>query len=625
MGQSREDSMGKNTLLCCLLLWGAAIGQEEVTDEVPPEEEEVVSENEVTEEEDDGHVSVHTFLGVAKGMKAETESGTPYFTFKGIPYAHPPVGSLRFQPPQPSSSWGETLVATEYGPVCPQQESFGENAGSYKGEEDCLYLNIYTPTLTRSSNPFALKAVMLWIHGGGFTSGSGSDYDPVHFMEKDVVVVTINYRLGALGFLTFGNDMATGNLGFRDQQLAIQWTRNYIRNFGGDPNKITIFGQSAGGQSVHAQVLSHHNQGLIHGAISQSGTMLQTPIADNPEEMAVKLAERFNCSSHNLDEEMLDCLQEISAPELIEGTALDPNAWFSGDVQQHWQQVGQKVFGPVVDHFCANPFLPIHPLEAIKTGAYNKIPFMSGTNKEDGALFTMMFWDSLEKIEENWDTMGPGILKILKNRNDIDEESKMIAQIVKKYYTGDDFTQDNKDSLTAMFGDAVFLKNDQKTVSHMSEGRAPVFNYLLTYKGSNSVASLFTESEEDFGVVHGDDLQYLLKTPLTPLDEFNEDDKKMIDLMVTYWSNFAKYGNPTPFKNAGIANWTPVRPDQKNYLDLQLEPSMKKDLIPERMLFWERMFLAPMEEDIERKVVMKKVMKFFMKNYARHHNKHNLY
>merc|ERR1711997_175517 len=224
MGQSWEDSMAKSTFLCCLLLWGAALGQEEVTGDIPPEE-------------DDGHVSVHTFLGVAKGMKAETESGTPYFTFKGIPYAHPPVGSLRFQPPQPSSSWGDTLVATEYGSVCPQQEVFGENIGSYKGKEECLYLNIYTPTLTRSTNPFALKAVMLWIHGGGFTSGSGSDYDPVYFMEKDVVVVTINYRLGALGFLTFGNDLASGNLGLRDQQLAIQWTRNYIQNFGGAPTR----------------------------------------------------------------------------------------------------------------------------------------------------------------------------------------------------------------------------------------------------------------------------------------------------------------------------------------------------------------------------------------------------
>merc|ERR1712038_2169873 len=332
MGQSWVDGMGKNTLLCCLLLWGAAIGQEEqVTDEVLPEEDVVVTDLEVTEEEDDGHVSIKTFLGVAKGVKAETESGTPYFTFKGIPYAHPPVGSLRFQPPQPSSSWGDKLVATEYGSVCPQQESFGENAGSYKGKEDCLYLNIYTPTLTRSTNPFALKAVMLWIHGGGFTIGSGSDYDPVYFMEKDVVVVTINYRLGPLGFLTFGNDLASGNLGLRDQQLAIQWTRNYIQNFGGDPKKITIFGESAGGMSVHAQVLSPHNQGLIHGAIAQSGTMFSSPIDERPERTAVKVAEMFNCSSNNLDEEMLDCLQEIPAQKLIEGTALDASGLLGGD------------------------------------------------------------------------------------------------------------------------------------------------------------------------------------------------------------------------------------------------------------------------------------------------------
>merc|ERR1712241_1404073 len=399
MGQSREGSMGKNTLLCCLLLWGAAIGQEEVTDEVPPEEEEVVSDNEVTEDDDDGHVSVHTFLGVAKGVKAATESGTPYFTFKGIPYAQPPVGALRFQPPQHSSSWGGTLMATEYGPVCPQQESFGEEAGSYKGEEDCLYLNIYTPTLTRSTNPFALKAVMLWIHGGGFNIGSGSDYDPIYFMEKDVVVVTINYRLGPLGFLTFGNDLASGNLGLRDQQLAIQWTRNYIQNFGGNPNKIIIFGESAGGGSVHAQVLSHHNQGLIHGAIAQSGHFLNTLDGAGPEKMAMKVGEKFNCSSNDLDEAMLDCLQEIPAQELMEGLAVDASGLLGGDTDYF-------SFPPVVDHFCSNPFMPIHPLEAMKTGAYNKVPYMSGTTKEDGAMFTMWFWDYLELMEGNWDTMG---------------------------------------------------------------------------------------------------------------------------------------------------------------------------------------------------------------------------
>merc|ERR1712110_150109 len=253
--------------------------------------------------------------------------------------------------------------------------------------------------------------------------------------------------------------------------------------------------------SVHAQILNHDNQGLIHGAIAQSGTLLNTPVAARPEREAVKVAKRFNCSSNNLDEEMLQCLQEIPAQELIEGTALDPEG---------------LTFFPSVDHFASNPFMPVHPLEAMKTGAYNKVPFMSGTTKEEGAMITMMMWDSLEDIKENWDTMGPGFLNIMKTLNvsEIDEETKMIAQIAKKYYTGDDFTQENKDSLTAMFGDAIFLAGDQKTVSLMSEGSPPVYNYLLTYKGSNTFTKFFTESEEDFGVVHGDDLLYLFKSPI---------------------------------------------------------------------------------------------------------------
>merc|ERR1711997_1182734 len=332
----------------------------------------------------------------------------------------------------------------------------------------------------------------------------------------------------------------------------------------------------------------------------------------------------FNCSSNNLDDEMLQCLQEIPAQELMEGLAVDASGLLGGDTDYF-------SFPPVVDNFCSNPFMPVHPLEAMKTGAYNKVPYMSGTTKEDGAMFTMWFWDYLELMEVNWDTMGPVFLEIAKtvNASEIDEETRMIAQIMKKYYTGGDFTQENKDALSAMFGDAIFLAGDQKAVSLMSEGSAPVFNYVLTYKGSNSAASLFTDSEEDFGVVHGDDLQYLFQSQLFEGAiggiEFNEDDINMIDLMCTYWSNFAKYGNPSPFRDAGVANWTPVRPDQKNYLDLQLEPSMKKNLAAERMLFWERMLYAPMEEDIERKVIIKKAMKFFMKNYEKHHNTNNLY
>lgn len=619
--------MGKNTWLCCLLLWGAAIGQEEVpgvTEEVPAEE--VASEDVAGEDED--LVTVKTYLGVVKGMKAETEKGTTYFKFKGIPYAQPPVGSLRFQPPRPSSAWG-TLVATEDGPACPQISTL--TSLGYQGEEDCLYLNIYTPSLTTTTNPFALKSVMLWIHGGGFTEGSGREieYDPVNFIDKDVVVVSINYRLGPLGFVTFGNDKVSGNMALKDQNMAIRWTRNYIRYFGGDPEKITIFGESAGGMSVHAQVLSPYNQGLLAGAISQSGTALMRPYAtgrSQDERSAVKLAEMFDCSSNRLDEEMLECLQQVPAKDLIEAVTVDPEDWLNPDKPNF-------SWSPVVDSYSPNPFLPIYPLEALKTGVYNQVPFMSGTTKDEGSLFTLMFWDRLEFLQENWEFAGPAMLSIMKTNNasDIDNETSMVANIMKKYYTGDDISQDNKDALTAMFGDGLFLSRDQKAVSLMSEGTSPVFNYQFTYRGSNTFASLFgkADAEEDFGVVHGNDLMYLFKSPIIAsignLGPPTEDDMKMVDLMVTYWTNFAKYGNPTPFKMAGVENWTPVRPDQKNYLDLQLEPTMKQNLEEERMFFWERMFWEPMEDDIERQALIKKAMKFFMRNYRKHKNTHQVY
>jgi carboxylesterase type B len=460
-----------------------------------------------------------------------------------------------------------------------------------------------------ASNPFALKPVMLWIHGGGFTIGSGTEreYDPTRLLDKDVVVVSINYRLGPLGFMTFGNNKVVGNMGLKDQNMAIKWVKNYIRYFGGNPDKITIFGVSAGGISVHAQILSPFNHGLLAGAIAQSGTMLfkqfQTKGLGN-ERIAVKAANAFNCSSQGLDDEMLSCLQDVPVENLIEMTQM-PIGEFgeASDVQYAWN--------PIVDYFSYEPFLPIQPIEALKKGIYNHVPFMSGTTKDEGGLMTLMFYEQLAEVYKNWKNFAQDMIGI-----DNDAKSFILANIIKKYYTGDDFSKENKQSIIDMFTDMIFLSPDQKSVSLMSEGRSPVFNYQLTYKGTNTFASLFgpAAAEDDFGVFHGDDLLYLFKSSLfVDFEEQTEEDQKMTELMVTYWTNFAKYGNPTPFKIANASNWTPVQTGQKNYLDLQIEPTMKENLEPERMLFWDRMLWSHLEDAIDRRIILDKVSNFLKK------------
>ena len=192
--------------------------------------------------------------------------------FLGIPYAAPPVGSLRWQPPQRAASWTGVRQATTYGPNCPQTATpFGLASTS----ENCLYLNVYAPA--GSPNQMAKHPVMVWIHGGGLWLGESQDVDPAALAAKGTVVITINYRLGALGFLAHpalasSPGGSAGDYGFMDQQAALRWVQHNIAQFGGNPNNVTIAGESAGGTSVLAQLVSPAARGLFQRAIVESGS-----------------------------------------------------------------------------------------------------------------------------------------------------------------------------------------------------------------------------------------------------------------------------------------------------------------------------------------------------------------
>lgn len=173
--------------------------------------------------------------------------GDRYFSWKGIPYAAPPTGNLRFRAPIPNSGWTGIRDAAEHGDNCPSGGWLADKTGN----EDCLFLNVYSTSI------IARRPVMVWIHGGSFTGGNGdtSFYGPDHLISEDVVIVTINYRVGVLGFLSTGDRHAPGNYGLKDMQLALRWVQNNILNFGGDPDNVTVFGESAGGVAVHCKLI----------------------------------------------------------------------------------------------------------------------------------------------------------------------------------------------------------------------------------------------------------------------------------------------------------------------------------------------------------------------------------
>src|SRR5271170_6719913 len=232
--------------------------------------------------------------------------------FLGIPYAAPPVGALRWQPPQPAASWSGVRDATQFAPHCPQVAGpFGEASTS----EDCLYLNVFTPT-GGGRHP-----VMVWIHGGALVSGESNDYDPTALVADGVTVVTINYRLGALGFLAHpalaDANGQSGDYGLEDQQAALRWVQRNIASFGGDPRNVTIFGESAGGLSVLSQVASPQARGLFQKAIAESGSYNLTQASLSAAEAAgTAFAAKVGCASQTASQ-ISACLRSLPVSTIL--------------------------------------------------------------------------------------------------------------------------------------------------------------------------------------------------------------------------------------------------------------------------------------------------------------------
>ncbi|KAL6055278.1 hypothetical protein STEG23_007298 [Scotinomys teguina] len=322
-------------------------------------------------------------------------------TFLGIPFAKPPVGPLRFAPPEAAEPWSGVRDGTSYPAMCLQNDDTMNSEGlkmmklnmpSISMSEDCLYLNIYTPIHAHEGSNLP---VMVWIHGGALVIGTASMYDGSMLAAiEDVVVVTIQYRLGVLGFFSTGDQHARGNWGYLDQVAALRWVQQNIAHFGGNPDQVTIFGESAGGTSVSSHVVSPMSQGLFHGAIMESGVaVLPDLITNSSEEVYTMVANLSDCGAVNT-ETMVRCLRGKDEAEI-----LAINKVF-------------KVIPAVVD----GEFLPKHPKELLASADFHPVPSIIGVNNDEyGWLLPMMLppecGDLLMK-EYMGDTVDPQTLQI---------------------------------------------------------------------------------------------------------------------------------------------------------------------------------------------------------------------
>ncbi|XP_078526705.1 fatty acyl-CoA hydrolase precursor, medium chain-like [Lissotriton helveticus] len=515
---------------------------------------------------------VTTKYGQVQGTQLRVEGTDRVInTFLGIPFARPPLKELRFSPPERPTPWTDVRDATAYPPVCIQdlkgmdimEEIFLTVLPDFTISEDCLYLNIHTPAEAKNDEKLP---VMVFIHGGGLVMGGASMYDGSAIAAyENVVVVSIQYRLGTLGYFSTGDEHARGNWGFLDQVAALQWIQENIEPFRGDPESVTIFGESAGGISVSALVLSPLSKGLFHKAISQSGVAILPGFCyDDQEQVAAISRELANLTGCDFKDSaaLVNCMRKKSEEEILKPFL-----------------TGLKVVPGVTD----GVFLPKNPEEILADHESNPVPFIIGVNNQEfGWIIPVAMNISQSTLKEGLD------------RQTVDSFLRMSAPVLGSMaesihllvdeYLGN--AQDPiiiRDSYFEMLADMTFVIPGLKTARHHRDSGHPVYFYEFQHRPSQ-----YGDSRPDFVKAdHGDELGFVFGGPFMDHDVIimgnaTDEEKDLSKKMMKYWANFARTGNPN---GDGLAEW-PVYAADEQYLQLSLHPKAGKQLKQHRMTFW---------------------------------------
>jgi para-nitrobenzyl esterase len=509
-----------------------------------------------------GRGTVRTDKGPVRGVQ------TPAIDkYLGIPYAAPPVGDLRWRPPQSPARWREPLEANRFANHCPQVASpFGFPSTT----EDCLYLNVFTPGTPQHSKRWKRhrhepeRPVMVWLHGGGLTVGESDDYDPDRLVSKGVIVVTVNYRLGYLGFLAHpalsaesGN--GSGNYGLMDQQAALRWVQRNIERFGGDDDNVTIFGQSAGGLSVHSHLASPRSRGLFDRAIAQSGAYAESlPSLTQAETSGTTAATTLGCPDQSPS-----CLRALSVESILArqpagGGEIIPNV--DGNVLT--QSIGS----------------------AFESGNFNRVPVIEGSTHDEFTIFEVLNVEALlgGPIPPALYSAVVGILDSTLGLAPTPDE--ILAQ-----YPLTDYASPGL-AISAIGTDVIFACPARRLAGTLSR-------YVRTYQyelDDPNVPQVFIpQGDMPFGSYHAADVLFLFDSQLRGGSApFTGDQQALAAAMVGYWTQFAKVGTPNRFR---LPFWPRYTAEGDTHMSLEPPtPQAQTDFAADHKCgFWDSFAGAP--------------------------------
>ncbi|XP_048398380.1 neuroligin-1 isoform X2 [Stegostoma tigrinum] len=587
---------------------------------------------------DDTYPVVNTNYGRLRGIKKELSNEIlgPVIQYLGVPYAASPTGDRRFQPPEPPSSWSEIRNATHFAPVCPQNihgmlpdvmlpvwfTANLEVIASYVQEqnEDCLFLNIYVPTedvkriskecarkpgkkICRKGGPLAKKQaddlgdndgaededirdsgpkpVMVFIHGGSYMEGTGNILDgSVLASYGNVIVITVNYRLGVLGFLSTGDQAAKGNYGLLDQIQALRWISENIAFFSGDPLRITVFGSGAGASCVNLLTLSHYSEGLFQRAIAQSGTALSSwAVSYQPAKFARQLATKVGCNMIDTID-LIECLRTKQYKELVEQ-----------DIQPARYHIA---FGPVID----GDVIPDDPQILMEQGEFLNYDIMLGVNQGEGYKF-------VESIVDNEDGVSASdfdfaVSNFVDNLYGYPEGKDVLRETIKFMYT--DWAdrhnpETRRKTLLALFTDHQWVAPAVATADLHSGFGSPTFFYAFYHHCQSDMMPAWADAS------HGDEIPYVFGIPMIGATElfpcnFSKNDVMLSAVVMTYWTNFAKTGDPNqpvpqdtkfihtkPNRFEEVA-WSRYSQKDQLYLHIGLKPRVKEHYRANKVNLW---------------------------------------